>query len=213
MIRIPHRRLLVAAALAIAPAPPAHAHYWLGSVDGAAVGALHTWTAGPQMLMIISLGLLLGQCGAPPRADDPRSAIGVYVVGLLGGAVAALVLPTGTLFALPLTAALFGTAVVAGAAAALLVSVPVPVAVCLAFVAGSLIGLQSPPQIGSPASVAMTTAGALIAAILPLPIVAVATMLVSGARLRPIRIGLRIGGSWLASIATFMLALDLSRTL
>jgi hydrogenase/urease accessory protein HupE len=175
----------------------AWAHGVVAGSEGFYAGMLHPLAVPAHVLMLLGLGLLVGQSAWPP--DGPLIA---FAVALLAGLFVA-----GTHLAPPLPApALLTVAALAGLLVAVSISPPPAVGIVLA--TGAAIGLDSAPDTALGRGWAAVLAGTWLGAGLLL-------ILVAGAAREPRqtwhRIGVRVLGSWTAASALLVLALAVRR--
>lgn len=191
--------LLVWLAAASLSATPAHAHGALPGTGGFYAGALHPFLAWEHLLMLIGVGLLLGQ--QPRRAmRAPLACLGLALgVGLAIGTSA----PAAPAVSLVILAA----ATTAGAALALALALPVMAAAAAAAVSGLSTGLDTDVPVLADSAFVATYAphfGVFVGVFL---IVLNAMALASAARRPPYTIAVRVAGSWIAASAVMVLAL------
>jgi hypothetical protein len=133
------------------PFPAAQAHLTVEGVGEVANGALHPLLTPAHALVILSLGLLLGQqvplqLKTPMRIFAPVSALALLLT--LGGWVGDVYQPV-----------LIGISLVAAALVGLEIKIPAWVGGVLCVAAACAIGLDSAVENGSTASVLKTLAG------------------------------------------------------
>jgi urease accessory protein len=165
----------------------------IGSFYG---GMLHPLVVPAHVLLLVGLGLLLGQNGM----RHAEAALPAFGLGLLLGLSSAALR-----FAEPLPAPIL----LAGAAAGgllLAASLPLPRALTAvaAVAVGFLLGMDSAPDAQAPGERAMALAGVGLTAIL---LVIYLVGIAEYCRRPWQRIGIRILGSWIAAIAILSLAL------
>ncbi len=151
-----------------------------------------------HLLVVVALGLLLGQGARPPLH------LALFVLGLAAGAIAIAAATRET----PAALVLLAIAAIAGIIAVLAWTPPVVLAGSLALIAGAALALNAPPQaLTIPAAIGAQL-GTAIAALVTLALVA----LVASRARRPWQlIGVRIAGSWIAASAILVLALRLAK--
>ena len=181
----------------MAVAEPASAHSVFG-ITGFTGGLLHPLVVPTHLLVVVALGLLIGQQGW---------AYGVWIVYAIAVCAGLGTIALGTVPTLAEETLLAATAVI-GLLVALAWPVLWMVGAGLAVIAGFALALDSPPEAISLTEANLTLLGtALSAVVLP---VAVA-QIVSWLQRHWQRIGVRILGSWIAASALLVLALRLLR--
>lgn len=191
-------RFLCLAAAALA-AGPARAHGTLPGGGGFYAGAAHPFLAWEHLLLLIALGLLLGQ---PPR-EAGRAPLAVLALALAAG----LALAAEGVAWSAATLVVLGGAMLGGGALALALALPVAVRAAFAAVAGLAIGLDTGvpvPQAGAGIAALLPFAGVLVGVFL---IVLNAMALASVAVRPPFSIAVRVAGSWIVAVAVMVLAL------
>ncbi len=193
---------VLAPLLLLAGAAQAHAHTAAG-MNRFTGGALHPLTMPLHVLVMLGLGLLLGQ-HAPLRLARP---LGVFA----SAAAAALALTaTGWLTAMH-PAALAGIAFACGAIAAFGRRIPAAAAFALITAGAFAVGLDSAVEGGSPGEVTATLAGTWCALVLLLVNVAFYVSLAAAAERKWLHVALRVAGSWITAIALLLLAFALRK--
>ncbi len=189
-------RLVAAAAAALAALPAAAlAHAPIPGVGAFWNGALHPLLALPHLLFLAAFGLLLGQ--HVPRAS--RIGLPAFAAGL-APSVALAGSPGPAVAGLAAASAVAGLLVAVGRA-------PAAAVVPLALAGAALVGLDSAPEGAAPATAPLARAGVIAGALL---IVVLAGGL-AAALARPWqKLGLRVGGSWIAAVSLLVLAVDLA---
>ena len=186
---------LAGAALAIwlgALGGPALAHAPIPGVGAFWNGVAHPVLVLPHLLFLAGFGLLLGQ--NVPRAS--RTGLAAFGLAL----APAVALAQGTP---PPPAALATATAAAGLLVALGRAHPVPV-VALALAGAALVGLDSAAE-GAAGAEALARGGALLGALL---VVILAGGLAAALNRPWERVGLRVGGSWIAAAALLALAVE-----
>jgi urease accessory protein len=169
-------------------------------MSGLIGGLLYPLTMPTHVLALLALGLLIGR----QRGSDMPWSAAVFVAGLALG-LAAIAFAARPTFAGDV---LLGTAALAGALVALGRLLPMPACALLAGIAGTALGLDSPPHAISLAVATLMLIGTGLGAGLALALIA------AGARCMTRewqRIGVRILGSWIAASAVLALALRFAR--
>jgi hydrogenase/urease accessory protein HupE len=194
------QRALSAAAALLLSAEPAWAHPPPLGISGFTGGLLHPLFVPAHLMAIVGLGLLIGQ----QRSAWGLSATAMFVAGVLAGlgAIALAYAPQWTGTALP------ALALVVGALVALAQPLPRAVGVLLAAIAGSIVGLDSPPDTVSVQEANRMLLGTALGAIVLL----LAASEMAACMTRPWgRIGIRILGSWIAASAALVLVVQAAR--
>jgi hydrogenase/urease accessory protein HupE len=179
-------------------AEPALAHAPIKGIGTFYNGVLHPALVPAHLLLLIGLGLLIGQRVPRPSRYGWFAFVVAFWIGLAAGQALGEHVPETVLLALALLAGLlvildrsFGTAVV----------------VILATAAGLGIGLDSAPDSVQKPDSALALIGTAIGGVLTLSYVGGAT----AALVQPWqRIGIRIAGSWTAASAAIVLVLVLA---
>ena len=170
------------------------------SLSAFANGLVQPLLVPAHALVLLALGLLLGQQG---RAPVPVIAFAAALAaGLAAIALAVGQTPAGHVVLL--AAALIGLLV------ALAMPLPLAVSTGIAAVTGAALGLDSPPQAISLAEATAMLIGTGLGACGALAILVIA---VRALRRDWQRIGMRIVGSWIAASAVLVLALRYARGL
>ena len=187
-------RLVVAAMVLAAMPAPAFAHAPIQGIGTFYNGLLHPLLVPAHLLILLGLGLLLGQQALP----QSRWGWGAFVVAFLGGLAGAQVV------ALPLPqSALLAIALALGLLIAIGRPLKQPQTVLLSGLCGLAVGLDSPAGPSAMVDVLPAAAGTALGGILLLSYV-------GGLAARPTRswqrIGVRIAGSWTAAAAGIVLA-------
>ena len=170
-------------------------------VGDVANGVLHPLMTPAHVLVILSLGLLLGQqiplnLKTPLRVFAPVSAAALLFT--LGGWVGEIYQPL-----------LIGIALVAAALVGLEVKIPVWVGAVLGVAAALAIGLDSAVETGSKASVLKTLTGTWLGLNAAVFYIAVCASNAEGRKWA--RVGIRVLGSWIIAIALMVLAFSLRK--
>jgi hypothetical protein len=178
----------------------AEAHYVIEGVGGFPGGFLHPLLAPAHSLLLVGLGLLIGQ----QSARDRRILILLFVLAALGAIVAVAFAATADNADLAVLLA----ATLAGLLAAAGYRLPVVVPALIAAPAAAALILDSVPAVISPSETLLALAGSLIAA-------GAALFLVTAVTAEPQhqwqRIGVRILAAWIATVAILVLALRFTR--
>ena len=159
-------------------------------------GLLHPLSTPTHVVVLTSLSLIAGRNFVPAGA----AIIGAFALGLAAG-LGAIAWGVGET---PASDVLLASATLCGLIAASGITVPVPLAVPVALVSGSALGLDSPPQSILLGEAVATLIGTACGGIGALTVSAFAASQI--ARLRR-GIVLRVAGSWVAAIAILVLAL------
>ena len=185
---------LVALMLATGPAQ-AHEVFGIGGVPG---GLLHPLLVPSHAMTLVALSLLIGQ-----QAQRRAVLVTLFAFGMIAGLIVIV-----SAFALDHTNdAVLAVAAIAGLAVAL--ARPLwPVAAIVAVAAGIAIELDSVPQEISMMATFLALVATIISAVLA---VLVVSALAGCWRRQWQRIGMRVAGSWIATIAILALALRLTR--
>lgn len=186
----------------LVPISTAHAHLTVEGVGEVANGALHPLMTPAHALVILSLGLLLGQqvplkLKMPIRTFAPVSAAALLFT--LSGHVTGVYQPT-----------LIGIALTAAILVAVEIKIPSWLGVVLCAAAALAIGLDSAVDTGTTVSVLKTLAGTWLSLNAAVFYLAVCT---SNAEDRKwARVGIRVLGSWIIAIALMVLAFSLRKS-
>lgn len=177
-----------------------NAHTPIKGLEGLAAGILHPLTTPAHLLVLLALGLLVGQ----QLPLDLKTPFAVFVPGLT---FALLLTSTGqiTMVYQPILIAL---ALCAAIPVAMEKSIPRFASRLLFLAAALAIGLDSSPEAGSPGLLVQALLGTWGMVIFLLFDVAYYTSLAM--RTRWVRIGVRILGSWIIAISLLVLALSMS---
>jgi urease accessory protein len=176
------------------------AHSAIPGIGGFYNGLLHPLLVPAHLLVLIALGLWLGQ-QALPRVELTLQAFGLLL--LAGLALSAFVAPGGVQMTLLLACAL-ATGLLAAAARPL----PRAATTALAGLVALLLGLDSASDASGARAQAIALAGVAVGVLLLLLNVVALTAYAS----RPwLKIGVRVLGSWSAASALLVLALALRR--
>ena len=194
------RRLLLPIALSLA-AGPAAAHGNLPGGGGFLSGLLHPFVALPQLVLLLSLGLLLG------RIERDRRGVGLAMLalGFAGGLSAVTALSDAPLVPSLAAAAILALALAAGLLLALDLPPPRAVLAALGLSTGLLIGLDT--DVAAAATWIARLAPALGVLAGTFLIVLDAAAASAWAQRPPFPIARRVAGSWLAAVALMLLAL------
>jgi hydrogenase/urease accessory protein HupE len=195
-------RALLLIAMSLAVPSSAYAHSALPGSEGFANGLLHPVSTPTHVLVIIALGLFIGQ--RPPL--DLKTPLPVFVPVL---ALALALTLTGKITVV-LQPVLLVIALVLAALVALQKSMPPLANRVLAGVAAFAIGLDSGIESGSMAKVLQTLLGIWLMVILLVVNVAhYASMAAEKAEW--LRVGIRVLASWIVAISLLMLAFALRK--
>lgn len=159
-------------------------------------GLLYPLSTPTHVVILTGLGLIAGRNFAPAGA----AIIAAFALGLAGGLVG-IAWGVGET---PARDVLLAGTVLCGLIAAADVAVPVPLAVPMALVSGSALGLDSPPQSIFLGEAVAMLAGTAFGGLGALTMIALAA---SAAARWHRGIALRVAGSWIAAIAILVLAL------
>jgi urease accessory protein len=184
------------------PIPASHAHLTVQGVGDVANGALHPLMTPAHLLVILSLGLLLGQrvplrLKTPFRIFAPVSAAALLLT--LGGWVDQVGEPV-----------LISIALVTAALVALEMNQPAWLGGLLCTAAAAAIGLDSTVDGGSTVSVLKTLAGTWLGLNAAVFYTAVCASNAEGRKWA--RTGIRVLGSWIIAIALMVLAFSLRKS-
>jgi hydrogenase/urease accessory protein HupE len=194
--------LLSALILLFALRAEAHAHTAMPGGNHFMGGILHPLTAPAHVLILIGLGIALGQ-HLPFKPRLPMLAFASF-------AAIGLALTMAFPFAMP-QPVLIGIALCAGALVALEKKLP-PVANAALFAAGALaMGLDSGIEKGGISVAIRTLLGTLSGLVVFLFGIAFYASLAAAQHKKWLHIGLRVIGSWIAAIALLMLAFALRK--
>lgn len=184
------------------PISQVHAHLTVEGVGDVANGALHPLMTPAHVLVILGLGLLLGQqvplnLKTPMRIFAPVSAAALLFT--LSGRVTDVYQPV-----------LIGIALIAAILVGLEIRIPSWAGAALCVAAASAIGLDSAVDTGSTANVLKTLAGTWLSLNAAVFYIAVCA---SNAEDRQwARVGIRVLGSWIIAIALMVLAFSLRKS-
>jgi hydrogenase/urease accessory protein HupE len=192
-----HERTARAAALAALLLPgTARAHSPIEGIGDFYGGLLHPLTVPEHLIVLVTLGLLIGQQGAGPT----RRGLVAFASGLLAGILLNDPIAGWVGLATPLLAA----GLVLGLLSAMAFDLPAPLVVALAAAAGGLLGLDSAhDMLGTPSGMTLLLGSATSAALLVLYLAAITVCLQRHWQ----KIGVRIVGSWMATSALLVLVL------
>ena len=196
------RRLLLLVALALLAIPMSvQAHGAIKGLEGFPSGLVHPLTIPAHVLVILALGLLIGQ-QTPPDLKRPLL---VFMPCLAAGlAFAATRIMTGVYQPL-----LLGLALCAAALVALQKPVPPLARNVLCALAALAIGLDSGPETGSAAIIVKTLLGTWIIVVFLVFDLGYYASLAS--RKKWSEIGVRVVGSWIIAISLLVLAFSLRK--
>jgi hydrogenase/urease accessory protein HupE len=196
-LRTAVRSAFVGVCLGLTAAQPALAHVAIEGADDFTNGLLHPFLVLSHMLVILGLGLLLGQ----QDFAKVRPAMAAFVAALLGGFAAAAIVPGATV---PVAGVLLAMAVALGLLVALARGLPPILSAFLAMIAGAAIGFDSFPEDGTlwPTLASITGTG-LSVCILLVNVLAGVGYLTRDWQ----RVGVRIVGSWIGACALMVGAL------
>jgi urease accessory protein len=186
----------VAAALALAPAA-AQAHAPFAGAGDFYAGLLHPITAVEHAVPLLALGLLAGQ---QPPGEQRYWAAFVCAAAAVAGAASVALLPTLTWVQHANAAA----ALLMGALVAAAWPPPAPIFYGLAMAVGLGLGYLHGLELGAGLRPGPFVGGLATAIVLVLIYCAA---LVSNLRPRWARIGVRVGGSWVAAVSGLVLGL------
>ena len=195
------RTLLLVWAAGVATSGEAYAHSPIKGVGAFYNGVLHPYLVPAHLLVLVALGLLIGQ-RAPASS---RYALPAFLVALVGSVALVMVVTMPSMEILLLVIAFTGGTLVAVAATA---GTLLPVG--LASAAGLMLGLSSGPD-GIPSDEAwLALSGTVIGASLAVVLTGGASAWLSRFQTWP-RIAVRVLGSWTAASAFLVLVLELAR--
>jgi hydrogenase/urease accessory protein HupE len=178
----------------------ARAHTAIQGLEGLAAGILHPLTAPAHLIVLLALGLLIGQ----RLPLDLKTPFTVFVPSL----ALALLLTLTELSTVEYQPILMGVALCVAIPVAMERSIPPLCSGLLFLVAAFAIGLDSKSEAGSPGILFQTLLGTWAMVIFLLFDVAYYTSLAM--RTRWLTIGGRILGSWIFAISLLVLALSMS---
>jgi len=189
------RLALVAAAL-IVVTEPAAAHAPIKGIGAFYNGMLHPVMVPAHLLLLVAVGLLLGQNA--PRISRP--AWFAFALALVAGLAAAAA--SGVQVALPFMLML---ALIAAALVILDRPIGLVIATLLGSAAGTVVGIDSRPETAISREIWLGLSGTAVGAVLVLSYVGGLAAAVS----RPWqRIAVRAAGSWIVASALIVLSLD-----
>ncbi len=180
----------------------AHAHLTVEGVGDVANGALHPWMSPAHLLVMVGLGLLLGQqvpldLKTPMRVFAPVSALALLFT--LAGNVSGVYQPV-----------LIGIALVAAILVGLEIKLPRLAGGALCVAAACAVGLDSAVDTGSTLSVLKTLAGTWLS--LNIAVFYIAVCASNAVEYHWSRVGIRVLGSWIIAIALMVLAFSLRKS-
>jgi urease accessory protein len=190
--------VLAAALLVLAP-DPLHAHNLPAGVGGFSGGLLHPFVVPAHVIVLLALGLLIGQ-----QEHRLGLLLALLAIGLLAGVVAVV----NAVVAYEAERFVLATAAGCGVLVVLAWRGPIALSGALAMLAGIAVILDSVPEEISMATSALALAGTVISACVAVGFVA---GVVATRRRDWERIGLRVLGAWITAGALLVLALRLSR--
>jgi urease accessory protein len=196
MVRLPAPLLL----LACAAQAQAHTAAGMNRFTG---GALHPLTMPLHVLILLGLGLLLGQ-HAPLRMARPLCVFAPAV------ALALALTPTGWVSAVH-PAVLAGIALASGIVVAVGRRIPSAASASLLAAGAFAMGLDSMVESGGPGDTAAALAGSWCALVLALVNVAFYASLAAATDRKWVHTALRVVGSWIAAISLLLLAFSLRK--
>jgi urease accessory protein len=168
-------------------------------MTGALVGGLAGVLLPTHFLVIVALGLMIGQGGRLPLVH-----VALFAVGFLAGCfvIATAIRET------PAPILLLGCAALCGVVVLAAWRPPIMLTTVMTFAVGILVALNTPPQALTIRAAMIEQVGSAIAALLALALI----ILIATKAAQPWqRIGVRIVGSWIAASAILVLALRLAR--
>lgn len=184
------------------PLATVQAHLTVEGVGEVANGALHPLMTPAHALVILSLGLLLGQ-QVPLNLKTPVSIFAPV-------SAAALLLTLGGWVGEVYQQVLIGISLVAAALVGLEIKIPSWVGAVLCLAAASAIGLDSGVDSGSTISVLKTLAGTWLS--LNAAVFYIAVCASNAENRKWARVGIRVIGSWIIAIALMVLAFSLRKS-
>jgi urease accessory protein len=188
-------RVAIALALFVAIAEPALAHAPIKGIGTFYNGVLHPVLVPAHLLLVVGLGLLLGQHAPRLSRDAWFAFVAAFWIALATGHTLGAAVPQAALPAL---------AFVAGLLVALELTFGVAIFMALSAAAGVGIGFDSTPDGGQHREMWLALAGTAIGGMLLLSYVGG----FASCCVRPWqRIGIRVAGSWIAASAGIVLAL------
>ena len=192
------RPALLAAAILLAVAPPAHAHLMSTGFGPFYDGLTHLFVTPEDLVLVIGVGLLAGLAGVAPA----RAAVFSLPAAWLAGSV------TGALLGAPATGA--APAAVATVAVGGLVAADAPLPAwaiaAIAVAIGLLAGGQNGAELAAAHASTLVAVGAACALFVTLSLLGGQ---VTAVRASWARVVLRVGGSWIAAIGLLMLGWSL----
>lgn len=179
----------------------AHAHLAIKGLDELGNGALHPFVTPAHVLIILALGLLLGQ-QVPFTLKSP-------VLALAPASAAALLLTTTGLVSGVYQPVLIGIAL--GIAILVAIGRNLPAVVCgiLCAVAAFGIGMDSGAETGTPFVVGKTLLGTWFTLNVAIPYIAICAS--NGADRKWAGTAIQIAGSWIIAISLMVLAFALKK--
>ncbi len=199
--RAPKARFAVPLIL-LACASPAFAHTTEGA-NRFTGGALHPLMMPLHLLVVLGLGLMLGQ-HPPLRLARPLAVFAPV-------AAAALALTRAGWFAAVHPAVPAGIAFACGAVVAAGRRIPAWAGAALLAAGAAAVGLDSAVDSGSPADITATLAGTWCALMLLLVNAAFYASLAAASEMKWLHIALRVAGSWITAISLLLLAFALRK--
>jgi len=198
-----HRWLPGAFAFIVARPARAEAHMTAPGMGDFISGLLHPWMTPTHLIILLALGLWLGQhvplrLGLPLKVFVPISAVALALTNLHWLAA----VPPPVLLAIALAA---------GAVVALEVRLPAFAAAVILGVAALAIGLDSGVESGSPFAIFKTLLGTWVSLGIGLVNVGYYVSLATERRKKWISIGVRVAGSWIVAVSLMMLAFALRK--
>jgi len=199
----PARRTLAVPLVLLALPTQAQAHMTAPGMGDFISGLLHPWMTPTHLLILLALGLWLGQhlplrVGLPLQVFVPVSAV-------------ALALTTTHWIAVVPPPLIIAIALAAGAVVALEARLPTFAGALLLAVAAGAIGSDSGVETGTPFTVAKTLLGTWVGLGIGLINIGYYVSLAAERKKKWISIGIRVAGSWIVAIALLMLAFSLRR--
>ncbi|WP_425092474.1 hypothetical protein [Tropicimonas sp. S265A] len=177
---------------------PAAAHSPIEGIEGFYSGLLHPVSTPAQALVLLAVGLMAGGF----RPAEARWPVGLYMTAVLGGvACGAYLTPAAT--------AMFATALVAAAMAALAPGRGLSLASCLAALGGASIGLLSLADPGPPMDRIVTSLGAVVGACIGLLYIFAFTRFVQDRyTVDWVPVAFRVAAAWIAAVSLLMTLME-----
>ena len=190
------RRLLPLALLVFAIPVPAEAHAGISGLGDFFGGVLHPFTTPQHVLVLLGLGLIVGQ-RSPLNLKMP---LAVFIPV----SAAALLLTTTGIVKSVYPPILIGLALIAGVVVALEKSPPAFVSAVVFAMAALAIGLDSAVETGSAPAIAKTLLGTWLGLIIAVADIAFYVSFFTKQKWQ--KVGIRVAGSWITAASLMILA-------